>query len=113
MHALSLFERKNDGAIVFVLAGHINFDLIAFLNGQVALSVTEFFRGDLAFRLEAHADENGLAVDAHDFTLDDLAFFEVAHFGGDVTFQKFFEAHFSVDLVFHVFGSCHCTDPPT
>ena len=112
LHTLGLVERKRDGAIHFVLAGNVHIHTVADLDRYIALSVPKFLSGDLAFGLEVHVHQHSIVVHAHDFALDDGAFFKVAHVGGEIVFECARKAHFGIDLVFHVFGSCH-TDPPT
>ena len=110
-----LLQAERDLLVVLVEGKNLEFEFLT--EGHHFARMTDALPGHIGDMQEAveaaEVNEHAVFGDVLGLALDDLAFFEVAHFGGDVTFQKFFEAHFSVDLVFHVFGSCHCTDPPT
>ena len=48
LHALGPLKRQGNGAVIFILAYHINVDLIADLDVQIAISVTKFSSGNLS-----------------------------------------------------------------
>ena len=110
LHALGLLKGKGDGAVVFVLANHIDVHLVAHLDGHVAGGIAELCRGDLPLGLEVHVHQHRVVVHADNLALGDGAFLKVAKIGIEIVFKGAFEIDFAVVPGFQ---TCHMSSLQT
>ena len=76
LHLVCLLLGKHDEAVVVFAALDVDVDLVARLDGHLALGVEELAEGDDALALAADVDDHFVALNGDDGPLDDFALFD-------------------------------------